>query len=79
MAPHINFLIAARGMNIGVHTRMYFGDEKQANEADPVLRLIEQEQRRGTLIAPRAVKDRRAVYTFDIYLQGERETVFLDV
>ena len=79
MAPHINFWIAARGMNIGVHTRMYFGDEKQANEADPVLRLIEQEQRRGTLIATRAVKDGRPVYTFDIYLQGERETVFLDV
>ncbi len=79
MAPHINFWIAARGMNIGLHTRMYFGDEQTANEEDPVLRLIEQEQRRDTLIAPRKVEDGRAVYTFNIYLQGDRETVFFDV
>jgi protocatechuate 3,4-dioxygenase, alpha subunit len=79
MAPHINFWIAARGMNIGLHTRMYFGDEQKANEEDPVLRLIEQEQRRDTLIVPRKVQDGRAVYTFNIYLQGDRETVFFDV
>lgn len=79
MAPHINFWIAARGMNIGLHTRMYFGDEQKANEEDPVLRLIEQEQRRDTLIAPRKVQDGRAVYTFNVYLQGDRETVFFDV
>ena len=79
MAPHINFWIAARGMNIGLHTRMYFGDEQNANEEDPVLRLIEQEQRRETLIAPRKMQDGRAVYTFDVYLQGDRETVFFDV
>jgi protocatechuate 3,4-dioxygenase, alpha subunit len=79
MAPHINFWIAARGMNSGLHTRTYFGDEQKANEEDPVLRLIEQEQRRETLIAPRKVQDGRAVYTFNIYLQGDRETVFFDV
>jgi protocatechuate 3,4-dioxygenase alpha subunit len=79
MAPHVNFWIAARGLNIGLHTRMYFEDEPEANAADPVLRLIEQESRRKTLIAPRNNQDGKAVYTFDIYLQGERETVFLDV
>jgi protocatechuate 3,4-dioxygenase alpha subunit len=26
MAPHITFWIVARGINIGLHTRMYFGD-----------------------------------------------------
>ncbi len=79
MAPHINFWIAARGINIGLHTRMYFSDEEKANAADPVLKLIEQEQRRATLIAPRTSKEGRVVYTFDIHLQGDRETVFLDV
>jgi protocatechuate 3,4-dioxygenase alpha subunit len=79
MASHVNFWIAARGINIGLHTRMYFGDETEANANDPVLRLIEPEQRRGTLIAPRTFRDERVVYTFDIYLQGDRETVFLDV
>lgn len=79
MAPHVNFWIAARGMNIGLHTRMYFADETEANANDPVLKLIEHESRRNTLIAPRSAQGGKAVYTFDIYLQGDRETVFLDV
>ncbi|MBV9250996.1 MAG: protocatechuate 3,4-dioxygenase subunit alpha [Acetobacteraceae bacterium] len=79
MAPHINFWIAARGINIGLHTRMYFGDESDANANDPVLKLVEQESRRATLVAPSTMREGKAVYTFEIYLQGERETVFLDV
>jgi protocatechuate 3,4-dioxygenase, alpha subunit len=79
MAPHINFWIVARGINIGLSTRMYFGDEAEANASDPVLNMIEQETRRSTLVAPRETHDGSAVYTFDIYLQGERETVFFDV
>ena len=43
MAPHINFWIVARGINIGLHTRMYFSDEAEANAKDPVLRMIEQD------------------------------------
>ena len=79
MAPHVNFWIVARGINIGLNTRMYFADEAEANATDPVLRLVEQEARRGSLIAPRMVRDGVLVYTFDIRLQGERETVFFDV
>ena len=80
MAPHINLWVVARGINIGLNTRLYFSDEAQANAADPVLNLIEWEQRRATLIAQR--EDRAGsvpVYRFDIRLQGERETVFFDV
>lgn len=79
MAPHLNLWIVARGINIGLNTRMYFGDEAEANAADPVLNLIEQVDRRPTLIAKREERDGRAVYHFDIRLQGENETVFLDV
>ena len=79
MAPHVNFWIVARGINIGLSTRMYFGDETEANAADPLLRLIEQDVRRQTLIAPRQEKDGTVVYRFDIRLQGEGETVFLDI
>jgi protocatechuate 3,4-dioxygenase alpha subunit len=78
MAPHVNFWIAARGINIGLATRMYFGDEDAANAEDPVLNIIEQPERRKTLIAPKSVRDGKTIYTFDIYLQGERETVFFD-
>jgi protocatechuate 3,4-dioxygenase alpha subunit len=79
MAPHLNLWIAARGINIGLNTRMYFDDEAQANAADPVLRMIEWEVRRKTLVARREKRGAHVVYTFDIHLQGEAETVFFDI
>ncbi len=69
----------ARGINIGLNTRIYFSDEEAANAADPVLNLIEQPQRRSTLIAKRSERSGRIVYTFTINLQGPDETVFFDV
>jgi protocatechuate 3,4-dioxygenase, alpha subunit len=79
MAPHVNLWIVARGINIGLNTRLYFDDEAQANAADPVLNLIEWEERRKTLIARREQRNGTVVYKFDIRLQGEGETVFFDV
>ncbi len=58
---------------------MYFADEPEANTADPVLNLIEQADRRPTLIAAHEDRDGSAVYRFDIRLQGEGETVFFDI
>jgi protocatechuate 3,4-dioxygenase alpha subunit len=58
---------------------MYFDDEATANAADPVLNLVEWEVRRKTLVARREPAAGRAVYRFDIRLQGEDETVFFDV
>jgi protocatechuate 3,4-dioxygenase alpha subunit len=70
--------IVARGINLGLLTRLYFEDEAAANAEDPVLRLIEQPERRKTLIARRAPGDGNT-YVFDIHLQGAEETVFFDV
>lgn len=82
-APHVCMVLFARGINIGLHTRLYFGDETEANQRDPVLAGIEWEVRRKTLIAERSERDGKAVYTFDIRLQdtpdGGRETVFFDI
>ena len=78
-APHLNLWIVARGINIGLSTRMYFQDEAEANALDPVLNLIEWENRRSTLIAGRDERDGIPVYRFDIYLQGDRETIFFDI
>ncbi|WP_342242517.1 protocatechuate 3,4-dioxygenase subunit alpha [Ensifer sp. OTU672] len=75
MAPHITFWIAARGINIGLHTRMYFPDEAAANAADPLLARIEHRHRVATLVATGTAPN----YVFDIHLQGEKETVFLDI
>lgn len=74
-APHITFWIVARGINIGLHTRMYFGDEAAANAEDPLLAMVEHKVRVPTLIAPRDGN----TYPFDIRLQGENETIFLDI
>lgn len=79
MAPHLNLWIVARGINVGLNTRMYFADEAEANAADPVLNLIEQADRRPTLIAAREARDGAVIYRFDIRLQGEGETVFFDI
>ena len=79
MAPHLNLWIVARGINIGLNTRMYFEDEADANAADPVLNLIEWENRRATLIAKRQEGGDVPVYRFDIHLQGDNETVFFDI
>ena len=79
MAPHINFWIVARGINLGLNTRMYFSDEPAANAVDPVLNLIEWEVRRKTLIAERSERDGQVVYRFDIHIQGQDETVFFDI
>jgi protocatechuate 3,4-dioxygenase alpha subunit len=79
MAPHINFWVVARGINLGLNTRMYFSDEADANARDPVLNLIEWEGRRQTLVAQREAAKGSVVYRFDIRLQGENETVFFDI
>lgn len=76
MAPHITLWIVARGINIGLHTRLYFSDEAQANAEDPVLARIEHKSRVPTLIAQRQEKN---VYMFDVRLQGADETVFFDI
>ncbi|CAN7660461.1 MULTISPECIES: protocatechuate 3,4-dioxygenase subunit alpha [Ensifer] len=75
MAPHITFWIVARGINIGLHTRMYFPDEAEANAADPLLLRVEHRHRVATLVATGSAPS----YVFDIHLQGEKETVFLDI
>ncbi|NBJ13425.1 protocatechuate 3,4-dioxygenase subunit alpha [Microvirga arsenatis] len=79
MAPHITFWIVARGINIGLHTRLYFGDEEAANAECPVLARIEHKHRVQTLIAARSEEKGLPTYTFDIHLQGEKETVFFDI
>lgn len=72
-APHICVSIFARGLLQRVITRVYFPDERTANDADPVLRSVAPE-RRATLVA----RGRGGHLHFDIHLQGEAETVFFN-
>lgn len=75
-APHITVWIVARGINIGLHTRIYFDDEPAANATDPILTRIEHQARARTLLAQ---KQADGSYRFDIHLQGPLETIFFDI
>ena len=73
-APHIAMSVFARGMLRRVVTRVYFPEESDANASDPLLGALPEERRR-TLVAERTEDG----YRFDVRLQGDQETVFLDV
>ena len=78
-APHLSLWLVARGINLGLNTRMYFGDDEAAHVTDPVLASIGGPARRQSLIARRDTTGAKTVYRFDIHLQGASETVFLDI
>ena len=78
-APHLDVSVFARGLLDRVVTRIYFPDEQDANAADPVLAAIADPVRRGTLIAVADSAGPARAFRFDIWLQGEHETVFFDV
>jgi protocatechuate 3,4-dioxygenase alpha subunit len=72
-APHLDVSVFARGLLTRLVTRLYFPDENEANDADPVLRSLAPEER-ATLVAVRDPGGLR----FDVHLQGTSETVFFD-
>ena len=79
-APHISLSVFARGLLRHLMTRIYFSEDAAANDNDPVLRSIEEADRRTTLVAVRREGSAiRPTYEFNIHLQGPRETVFFDV
>lgn len=72
-APHLALSVFARGMLRRGVTRVYFGDEP-ANAADPLLRSLPADRAATLVAAPEGDG-----YRFDVHVQGDRETVFLDV
>jgi len=73
-APYISVCVFARGLLVHLFTRVYLPGDEAALAADPLLARLD-EARRDTLIA----KDEgNSTYRFDIRLQGEGETVFLE-
>lgn len=70
--PYLSVCVFARGLLHHLFTRVYLPGD--GVDADPLLASLAPE-RRSTLIA---VPEAERVYRFDIHLQGEKETVFLD-
>ena len=73
-APYILVTVFARGLLHHLFTRAYFSDEPAANADDPFLSEVDA-TRVATLVAQ---LDGVSSYRFDIRLQGENETVFID-
>ncbi|MFJ6561418.1 protocatechuate 3,4-dioxygenase subunit alpha [Streptomyces sp. NPDC091412] len=73
-APYLSVCVFARGLLVHLFTRIYLPGDEAALAADPLLAQVD-EERRGTLIAAR---EDGGAYRFDIRLQGEGETVFLE-
>ena len=73
-APFIAVVVFARGLMNRLFTRVYLPEDEEALAADPLLSALDPERRR-TLIARR---DPDGGLSWDIRLQGEGETVFLD-
>lgn len=69
--PHVLVWIVARGINLGLTTRIYFPDEN--NSADPIFALAG--ARATTMVAAKV----EGGYAHTIRLQGPDETVFFDV
>lgn len=74
-APHIAMSVFARGMLRRVATRVYFDDQTEIHADDPLLSSVD-ESRRPTLVAR---SDAGGGFVFDVHLQGDHETVFLDI
>ncbi|MGX1273495.1 protocatechuate 3,4-dioxygenase subunit alpha [Streptomyces phaeoluteigriseus] len=73
-APYLSLCVFARGLLVHLFTRIYLPEDTAAHATDPLLTGLDP-ARRGTLIA---ADDGAGTYRFDIRLQGEGETVFLE-
>lgn len=73
-SAHINVIVFSRGLLSHLYTRIYFEDDTSLS-SDAALAAVPVDRRR-TLVA-RHTAD--GVWTHDVLLQGENETVFFDL
>ncbi|MFI6805040.1 protocatechuate 3,4-dioxygenase subunit alpha [Streptomyces luteogriseus] len=73
-APYLSVCVFARGLLVHLYTRIYLPGDPAVLAADPLLSGLE-DARRDTLVA---AEEGDGTYRFDIRLQGEGETVFLE-
>jgi protocatechuate 3,4-dioxygenase, alpha subunit len=71
LAPFLNLAVFSRGLLKQLVTRVYFPDERAANDADAVLELVPAERRDALIAHPEGGGLR-----FDVVLQGDGETPF---
>ncbi|MEU7401996.1 protocatechuate 3,4-dioxygenase subunit alpha [Streptomyces sp. NPDC044948] len=73
-APYVSVCVFARGLLVHLFTRIYLPGDEATLAADPLLARVP-DGRHDTLVA---ADEGHGTYRFDIRLQGEGETVFLE-
>jgi protocatechuate 3,4-dioxygenase alpha subunit len=74
-SPHILFSISSRGINMNLNTRMYFEGDNLLK--DPLLSMIKKSNSDFSSLIASKIDDNS--FVFNIFLQGDKETIFLDV
>ena len=74
-SPHILFSISSRGINMNLNTRMYFEGDNLLE--DPLLSMIKKSNSDVSSLIASKIDDTN--FIFNIFLQGDKETIFLDV
>ena len=74
-SPHICLSISSKGLNMTLNTRIYFEGDDLIN--DPILSMIK--NNKGNIDSLIAKKIQKNVYIFNVFLQGDKETVFFDI
>ena len=64
-----------RGLNMTLNTRIYFeGDDLNT---DPLLSKVKNSRNDISSLVAKKIDEN--IYLFDIFLQGDKETIFLDI
>ncbi|GIR38591.1 MAG: hypothetical protein CM15mP50_1020 [Rhodobacterales bacterium] len=66
---------SSKGINLGLYTCMYFSDENTLNKLDRNLKKLTNNNLQSLF----AVNIEKYKYEFNIYLQGDKETIFFNV
>jgi protocatechuate 3,4-dioxygenase alpha subunit len=72
--PFFSVVVFSRGLLDTLHTRIYLPEHSAEFAADPLLGALD-ERRRASLVATREAD---GTLLFNLHLQGDEETVFLD-
>jgi len=73
--PYVNMIIFARGIQNHLFTRVYFPEDKNLFANDSLLQQIDSSKHKR--LTARSTDE--GSYAFDIVLQGDNESVFLDI
>ncbi|MFC5929425.1 protocatechuate 3,4-dioxygenase subunit alpha [Cryobacterium melibiosiphilum] len=77
-APYILVCVFARGVTHHLFTRAYFAEDAARHETDALLNAVPADRRDTLVCVSEGLVGGAESYRFDIRLQGENETVFLD-